>query len=644
MNLGELLEWMASTGGPVSPATIRSLLDDRGVEAVATVRANAEAELARMRDSVDSDQSVTADAIRAVRDVLAATADVAPPGFDDAIAVGGESAEDDGSEADTDDTTGDEPETDDEPEAEPAAAPAASDGGGAVTLDGTNQQPDGGQDVSVSGEVLAGVPAEVFKASAARMTMSSPAVAARFSSAAAAVEQYQAFAGGQELHTAGEVADHVNDQLDLLRKARGSSDPRGVSLVQYNARPGAMKFHRGRDMSRQQVSDLLDSAVADHQQRQQFANGWCAPSVQRYEFCPTPSPWGLFGDALPIITSDRGGVEYPVSPSIGSLWGQGVECRTEEEEIERSQADPPQLKACTHLDCPEWYDNRNRICHICVTSDILQNRAFPEYTDQMIRTFELMYEHWINWQMLQVAIEIADDQNGELRWDTAGFGILQALKEKIAFAIDSASARSLFNPWGTQWNLAVPFWMYGAIQADAAKRVGADMQMMTLMPSHIDTIISSGRTLRIFPLMPWQQALTEDVPDPAMRTWFGSDTSLQSGRYPDTMEMLLWQQGALVGVRDDFLDIRARWDYGMQRNNQQLEMFSESEWNVIPRCGEVMHITLDICTSGRSGALFEYPCGPVDGGQQAESAKLSKKESQMARALTQAILDAIKTA
>lgn len=635
--MNELLELIISQ--KVGPNTIRVLLAERGDD-VEALRTAVTERLAEMRATVDTDPAVTAEAVQAVQTLLAAVTPIEDTADTDPDT--GQDATDD----DSDDSDPDESVTGDETESVDAVADGATpettedttnddDGGGAVTLD-NNQDPDTtsapeAAPAAVEGDVV--IPAEAFKASGAgktTMTMNRPGVAARFSDAKASNDEYQAFAGGSntQLFTAGDVATHVNGQLDLLRGTRGSSDPRGVSLVQYKAQANAMKFYRSADMRRREVEELITAATSHHAQF--GSNGFCAPSIQHYEFCPVPTAWGQFGQALPMIVSERGGNEWPVTPSIGDLWGQGIECRTEQEEIDRTEP-----KACTEIDCPGWIDYRDNICHICVVSSILQNRAFPEYTDQMVRTYELIYEMWINWMMLQKAISYADEQNGELRWDTAGWGILQALKEKVGLAIDNLVARTLLNPWKTTWNVAIPFWAYSAIQADAAKRVGADMTMLTLDREPIETILRGGRTVRFWPQMPWQTSIVEDVPDPAMRTWMGSDTSVQNGVYPETMEILIWPQGAFVGVRDDFLDIRARWDYGLQQDNKQLEMFSETVWNVIPRCYEAMHITLDICTAGRSGNLFDFPCNTAPAPE--EAGVLSAEEQATVRAMTAAV-------
>jgi len=591
----ELITWIIEQ--QASADTVRSFLADRGVDA-AEIHEAARGRIRDMAATVDTDPTVTAEAVRAVRVLVDATAPATEPENSDDTGTG-------------DDAAAELEATDDADETE-----NTDDGGGAVTLE--NDQADSndvGGDVPVTGDLIS---AEAFKARGGggrrdpeqvKMTLR-PGAAASFANAKAANDYYQAFAGGSggELHTMADLTRHVDRQMDLLRNA-GSSAATGIELVQFKAREGANPFRVGANMSRQQAGAVLQDAIAYHSEK--FANGFCSPSTQLYEFCRVPAPWGRFGDSIPMIAAERGGVELPVSPSIGTMWGAGIECRTEQEEIERDQDGTE--KACTHIDCPTWVDHRNRICHICVTSGTLQRKAFPESIDDAIRKFELIYDMWINWQMLSTAIEIADSQNGELRWDTAGWGILQALKEKIGFAIMSISARTLLNYESTIWNVAIPFWAYAAIQADAAKRVGADLTMMTLTRDPINTILSNGMTVRFWPQMPWQTALV-DVPDPAMRTWIGSDVSLENGVYPDTMELLIWPQGTFAGVRDDFLDIRARWDFDLQKQNRQLEWFAETEWNLIPHCYEAVHLTLDICTAGRSGSLFEYPCGGGDAG------------------------------
>ena len=602
--MNELIEWLTTSNA--SPETVRSLLNDQGTDMTA-LHAAASERLAEMRTSVDTDATVTAETVRAVKTIIAAAA---PPAD--------ETTEPD-TDSDADGDTGDEPETNaaDETEGDSPSEDTTDDGGGAVTLD-KNQDPDttanAPASASVEGEVIT---AEAFKNSDAnkvQLTMNRPGVAVRFADAKASNDEYQVFAGdkGRELHTAKDVSQHVGNELGLLRQARFTNSI-GVPVLEYKAKPGALKFHRYHNMPVHDVHEMVDEAVFEHSRLETFTEAnptWCAPALQHYEFCPVPQAWGLFGQALPMIASDRGSNSWPTSPDLGQIWGQGMECRTAEEEAQRAEEGTP--KACTPIGCPEWIDYIDEICHLCVTVPTLQHKAFPEYTDQVIRTYELMYETMINWNMLQKAIAIADEQNGELRWDTAGWGITAAVKHAVNFAIDSLSAKHHLDPMSTQWNMAVPFWMYSVIQLDLQKRVNADIEMMSIGRDRIDLVLKGGRTLRIWQIMPWQQALTEtEIPDPAMRTWLGGGVSIEGGTYADTMEILIWPQGAFVGVRDDFLSIRGRWDYGLQRQNQQLELFNESQWNVIPRCYSAMHITLDICSAGRSGSLFEYPCGPA---------------------------------
>lgn len=613
--MNKLIEWLMTSNA--SPETVRSLLADQGTD-IDALRAEATERLDQMRATVDTDPAVTAEAVQAVKTIIAAVTPIEDTGDTDP-----DTGQDDTAD-DSDDSESDEAETGDAVENTDTAIDATpettedttnNDGGGAVNTLDNNQDPNASvtEPAPVEGDVI---PAEAFKAKSAgtvQLTMNQPGVAARFTNAKASNPEYQVFAGekGRELETAGDVADHVGSQLSLLRQSRFTSSI-GVPVLEYKPKPGAMKFHRYNNMQVNDVQSMVDEAVFEHSKMELFTEAnptWCAPALQHYEFCPVPRAWGLFGQALPIIASDRGSNSWPTSPDLGQIWGQGMECRTAEEEAQRAEEGTP--KACTPIGCPEWIDYIDEICHLCVTVPTLQHKAFPEYTDQVIRTYELMYETMINWNMLQKAIAIADQQNGEIRWNTAGWGITAAVKHAVNFAIDSLSAKHHLNPTETQWNMAVPFWMYSVIQLDLQKRVNADIEMMSIGRDRIDLVLKGGRTLRIWQIMPWQQALTEtEIPDPAMRTWLGGGVSIQNGTYADTMEILIWPQGALVGVRDDFLSIRGRWDYGLQRQNQQLELFNESQWNVIPRCYSAMHITLDICSAGRSGSLFEYPCGP----------------------------------
>lgn len=585
MSLKDIIDAGQALAG-AGPATIRAYIADRGGD-VSAIAAEAQAEIKRIRDTYQTDPTITAELATLVQTVITATdtPHEEPPPPEQ------EPPEDTGQ---TDENT----ESKEEPVAE-IESPGNSD-----VVSGELVGAGAGGNETFRGRVMdLGV-----------MRENAPTIVS--GDTLATNVHYEVFASGSSktIETVSDLGAHVVDQMKMIASA-GGTDGRGVSLVTYRAKDSEHRLHRNTDMSDKDVVKLLDTSVKkqdayaralfahgrDSAEFAQFAStGYCAPSVDMYEFCPIPSAWGLFGEALPMITADRGGLRWPVSPAISDTWGDGIGCWTEAEEMARE--DP---KPCTELGCPGWVDYRNNICSICVVSSILTNRAFPEWTGNQVALYELMYEMWINWQMLQTAIGYARP----VTWDTSGWGVWAALKEKIAFAIDSLSARNLLDPQAHTWNLAVPAWLFSVIQADLSKRVGADLEMMSVSRERITLMLAGGRQLRIWPLSIWQTAITQtDIPDPAMRTWMGSDQSIDDGNYPDEAEMLLWPQGAFVGVRDDFLDIRARWDYGLQRDNKQLQMFSETSWNVIPRCYEALHITLNICAAGRSGSLFEYPC------------------------------------
>lgn len=589
MSLKDIIDAGQALSG-AGPATIRAYIADRGGD-VSAIAAEAQAEIKRIRDTYQTDPTITAELATLVQTVVMATDTPveAPP----------------------------------EPEQELPAADTEHTEENTESKDQlveANELPtvDDGAEV-VSGDLVGAgaVGAETFQGRVMDlgvMRENAPTIVS--SDTLATNANYEIFANGstRKIETVGDLGAHVADQMKMVASA-GGTDARGVSLVTYRAKDSWNRFHRSADMSDKDVVKLLDASVKHHDnfsgalfkhgrtslEVKQFAStGWCAPSVDNFEFCPIPQAWGGFGETIPIITADRGGIRWPVSPSISDTWGDGIGCWTEAEEMARED-----LKPCIELGCPGWVDYRNNICSICVVSSILTNRAFPEWTGNQVALYELMYEMWINWQMLQTAIGYARP----VTWDTSGWGVWAALKEKIGFAIESLSARNLLDPQNHVWNLAIPAWLFSVIQADLSKRVGADLDMMSVSRERITMMLAGGRQLRIWPLSIWQTAITQtDIPDPAMRTWMGSDQSLDSGNYPETAEMLLWPQGAFVGVRDDFLDIRARWDYGLQRDNKQLQMFSETAWNVIPRCYEALHITLNICSAGRSGSLFEYPC------------------------------------
>lgn len=551
------------------PSTIAALISDRGLDPVA-VRKAAEAEHARCKKEFETDTSITVELVEGINAIIEATSlpeepDPEPVEAVDPEPVATEKKPD--PPTDSDEKVGNE--TDDQATADPIEPTEVL-------------EPSAANFRSRPGHTLDLKPNRLVK-------LSSELPAAADGYVALSHDGSKTFSNVEELN--GEIVNRLSD-------IRSSRSEEGRTLFTHKLTD--KKFHRTAGMSHTDVDSLINESVAHHAKFS--SNGWCAPSVQRYEFCPIPNAWGLFGEAIPMVTSDRGGISWPVTPKLSDLWGTGIGCWTEAEEKERTD-----LKPCTEAGCTNFVDYRDRICSLCVTSSALSDRAFPELTAQIVQTHEVIYEWMINYNMLQLALEYAVAANGDLRWDTSGWGILQALKEKISVAIDMLAARTQLQPQGTTWNVALPYWAFGAIRSDLAKRVGADISMMSVGRQQIVEILSGGLRVRFWEQMPWQTALVEDAPVED-KVWLGSDNALEEGNYPSTMELLIWPQGAFVGVRDDFLNIRGRWDYGLQRDNKKLQIFAESAWNLIPRCYESLKITLDICTAGRSGNLFDFPC------------------------------------
>jgi hypothetical protein len=150
--------------------------------------------------------------------------------------------------------------------------------------------------------------------------------------------------------------------------------------------------------------------------------GWCAPSQTTYDFFNiADAPVGLID--LPTVGVSRGGIRYPVSPSIGEVFftdaGSNPATGFGGFAAAFSNASDPWLwteaddiatvtgsvnKPTLRVPCPTFAEERLEAYGISLTAGNLTDDAYPESTQNFIQLLRAAYAHVINARLISLMV------------------------------------------------------------------------------------------------------------------------------------------------------------------------------------------------------------------------------------------------
>ena len=202
------------------------------------------------------------------------------------------------------------------------------------------------------------------------------------------------------------------------------------------------------------------------------AGGWCTPSEVWYDLLNLSSRDGLL--SIPEVNLSRGGVRLIPGGGVqfAEVFADTGFCFTEAEDIAGVYNGPDGNKGCYTVECPEWEDFRLDVCGVCISAGILQNKAFPELTQDLIEKALIAHAHRVDAAILNdiVTGSTAVAVGGSSPDESAAAPILnsvelQALDIRAKYRMsDSATIEVKF-----------PNWAKGLIRADLAYRNGVNL-------------------------------------------------------------------------------------------------------------------------------------------------------------------------
>jgi hypothetical protein len=348
-------------------------------------------------------------------------------------------------------------------------------------------------------------------------------------------------------------------------------------------------------LSAQRSGSAFESLVA--------AGGWCAPSQIRYDFFNIAGQSGMID--LPTFGVERGGIQYPISPSLADTFSPALPWYTafsnatvpwlwtEGDDILAVTGSP--TKPCIRVPCSTM-DNRRLECYgICLTAGNLADNAWPESTANFIKLLMSAHYHASNARYISTIAGMAVANAGCTATGSGAAAPLLSTAELSA--IDYRAKYGMARTDVIEWVL--PEWALGLVRADLAKRTGVGDFMR--IP---DSEIAAWFDVRGIRAQFVQDYQVRAAGQP------GASTTGGITQYPSTLKGLMYAAGTVARGNGMNLDLGVVRDSTLNARNDFTALWME-ECHLIAKFGhEVREYTVNVCPDGTTGAADLTSCCP----------------------------------
>jgi hypothetical protein len=309
------------------------------------------------------------------------------------------------------------------------------------------------------------------------------------------------------------------------------------------------------------------------------AGGWCAPSETLYDLAEVEAADALLD--LPEINVVRGGIRFTPGPTFSDIFTAVGFSQTEAEAIAGT------TKTCYNVPCPPFSEVRADVQGVCITSGILQDRAYPELTARVVRGALAAHAHKISAK--SVAKIIAGST--AVPTLTAQGGAAAPILNAIELAVEDVKYKHRIAR-GATMEAVFPAWVVGLIRADLAFRLGV-ADMMSVTDAQIRQWFTDRRIVPQF-IYDWQD------------TAIGAATA--ATRWPANLSFLVYPAGTWVRGTGDVINLDTIYDSAGLVQNQFTALFTEEALLVAKLGHESRQYTVPVCADGTTAAGVDVPC------------------------------------
>lgn len=340
------------------------------------------------------------------------------------------------------------------------------------------------------------------------------------------------------------------------------------------------------------VNDI-DTLLRDMRSREQMdalvaGGGWCAPSDIRYDFFNIACQDGMID--LPTLGVRRGGIQFPVSPSLADVFTGAFTNATnpwlwtEADDIAAATGSP--TKPCVRVPCPDFNEVRLECYGICLTAGNLTDYAYPEATRNHLSLLMAAHYHAMNARYLQTMVNLSTNV-GSIPVTGTGTGILS--DAPAATALAAQDYRSRYGMCDDDvLEVVFPRWVKDAMRIDHLRRTGFWASPLT--DADINRLFTANR-VRVQWVNDWQ---VRGVGEP------GNATPIT--QWPATVDFMIYAAGTFVRGNGLTLDLGVVRDSVLNETNDHTAAWTE-ECHLIARVGHASRLyTIPVCVAGRTGA------------------------------------------
>ena len=324
--------------------------------------------------------------------------------------------------------------------------------------------------------------------------------------------------------------------------------------------------------------------------------GWCAPSEIRYSFFESGD--SVAGIDLPTFGVNRGGIQFPVSPSLADVFsgsggyaGPGTFSNatnpwlwSETDDVLTVTGSPN--KPCIRIPCPSFTERRLELWGLCVTAGNLANDAYPEVTRNFLRLLNLAFDHATNERKIAQMVSLSSaivtggdyaDDNLPVYQQVYGAAALAATDYRTRYGLSQ----------DTVLEVVYPQWIREMVRSDLAWRNGVD-----LLDVDDPRIMQGFARRRIRP---------QFVDDWQVRTTGKPGYSSSQTAWPTTVDFLLYQAGTFLLGNGMSLDLGVVRDSVLNAENDYTAAWME-EAHLVAKVGhESRQYRVAISVNGATG-------------------------------------------
>lgn len=411
----------------------------------------------------------------------------------------------------------------------------------------------------------------------------------------------------------GEGVDSLDRMVDIFqRKAKSMPVTNGQPNHQLVASIRNEFEHTVDDRTSPSAIEELFRQITSDDKKDALvaAGGWCAPSEIRYDFFNIACEDGLID--LPTFGVSRGGIQFPVSPSLADVFGTAPNQAFGGFSVTFSNQSIPWLwteaddiaavtggdgvtpfKPCIRVPCPTFSEERLECYGLCVTAGNLTDDAYPEATRNFLRLMMSAHAHAVNARLIAL---MAADSTASI--DTGSFAVSgQPVYQQIYGGL-SLAATDYRARYGMCMDdvleVVAPFWVRDAIRADIAWRSGVEPRQIP--NSEINAHFAS-LNVRVQWVNDWQVRGAGQ---------FGNATAMTA--WPSSAIFMIYAAGTFIKGNGLQLDLGVVRDSTLNETNDHTAAWSE-ECHLIARVGhESRRYTINFCVNGRTGAANGVGC------------------------------------